>query len=222
VTIYAVAASHRGDLEKIRRSTVALGLPKDQIVVVANGENPPTQEEVPAATVVTYPNDGFSLTNWWNAGIDWVYERATDPFEVFVFNADCYTDLHALETLSRTLRQHGLAIVCPDQAGVLRPGQLHVETRLVPVGNKALRLWGCAFMLNGDKRLRCDPAFRFYYNDDDIEWQGRQVGGVGIVGGVRMDHPMGGTLSAIMSPELHRFAAEDREKFRNKWGSYPH
>jgi hypothetical protein len=190
--------------------------------MVANGDDPPTAEEVPAATVITYPNDGFSLTNWWNAGIDWVYERAKGEFEVFVFNADCYTDLESLKNLSKALRQYNLAVVCPDQGGVLQPSQVHIETRLIPVANKNLRLWGCAFMLRGDLRFRCDPAFRFYYNDDDIEWQGRQAGGVGIVGGVQMDHPLAGNLSRTMTPELHRFAAEDREKFKAKWGSYPH
>lgn len=220
--IYATVACHRGDLDKLQRSTASLGLPKDQIIVVANGDNPPTAEEVPAATVITYPDKGFSLTNWWNAGIDWIYERAEGSFEVFVFNADCYTDLETLNSLSDALRRQDLAIVSPDQGSAVRPGKIHVETRLIPIANKNLRLWGCAFMLKGELKLRCDPAFRFYYNDDDIEWQGRQAGGVGIVGGTQVDHPYAGNLSRTMSPQLHQFAAEDREKFKIKWGNYPH
>lgn len=219
--IYAVAAAHREDLDKVQRSVAALGLDKDKVVVVANGENPIRSDELPDARVLQYPQDGFNLSAWWNYGIDYVRTHADEPYEIFVFNADCFTTFEDLLKLAHSLRLHNLSVVGPDQGRVCKDS-VHIEKRLQPVSDKQYRLPGYAFMLEGESGIRMDENIRFWYNDDDLEWTGRSLKGVGLVRDVQVDHPYAGNLSCRMNPTLHQYANEDREYFFNKWGNYPH
>jgi GT2 family glycosyltransferase len=222
MTVWAVAACHRADLEKIQSSTTKLGLPANRVIVVSNGEEPILSGEVPSARVIQYPDNGnFNLSAWWNYGIDYVRTHATDEYEIFVFNADCYTTPNTVEKLRSVMRLHDLSVVGPDQCQVAQ-GPVHVETNLHPVYDKRYRLTGYAFMIAGESGIRCDENIRFWYNDDDIEWQGRSLKGTGLVQGLRVDHPAAGNLSCSMGPLLQQYAREDREYFRNKWGAYPH
>lgn len=219
--IYAVAAAHREDLPKVQRSVAALGLPRGRIVVVANGDNPIRPQELPDAVVLQYPLPGFNLSAWWNYGIDFVRTSTRKPCEIFVFNADCYTTLEDVETLAQNLRRYNLSVVGPDQ-GRICTSEVHIERRLQPIPDKRYRLPGYAFMFAGESNIRLDANIRFWYNDDDLEWLGRSLDGVGLVRDVYVDHPLSGNLSCRMNPMLRGFAEEDREYFHDKWGSYPH
>jgi hypothetical protein len=222
MTVWAVAACHRADLDKIRVSAEKLGLPANRVVVVANGEEPPLSHEIPAARVIQYPSTGdFNLSAWWNYGIDYVRTHAEGQYEIFVFNADCYTTPRDVEKLAKALRQYDLSVVGPDQCQIAQQ-PVHIEDRLQPVYDKRYRLTGYAFMIAGESEIRCDENIRFYYNDDDVEWQGRSRKGVGLVQGVRVQHPPAGNLSRTMGPLLQQYAREDRNYFRNKWGAFPH
>lgn len=216
---YAVAACHRPDILKMNSTLDMLGFRKEHVVIVANGENPPTQEEIPSATVIQYPTLEYCMPNWWNMGLDYVQDIAGPVHNVFIFNADTYADYSTVTVLGTVLRDKDLAAVGPDRFNTLPRGFVLQNDRLEPEYNQAYRMTGYAFVLRGELGLRADPKFRHWYLDDDLEWQARANGGVGMVGGLTVGHPPAGNP---LSPTLQQWAAEDREKFKVKWGNYPH
>lgn len=218
--LWAVAACHRPDLAKMRASLTALGFEQSRVGVVSNGLDAPTQMELPEATVLPYTSSEYNMPKWWNVGLDWASAQAQgQPYEVFIFNADTVADKNTVTRLAEVLREKDLAATGPDRCNSLPKGFTLVETRLNPLDNLVFRMTGFAFVLKGELELRADPKFRHWYLDDDIEWQARCQGGVGMVGGCYVDHPPYGNP---LSPELSQWATEDREKFKIKWGKYPH
>jgi hypothetical protein len=219
--LFGVAACYRQDLEKMRVALATLGLPKNRVVVVTNGVNPPTEEELPTATVVPFTaHTDLNLPDWWNVGLEWAERQAKgNPFEVFVFNADTWATRDTVETLATVLRDKDLAATGPDQFDRVRSGDVYINRSLEPLHDLTYRLPGYAPLLRGELGLRYDPQFRWWYQDDDIEWQARAAGGTGLVGGTRVDHPIGGNpLTSLQA----QYAAEDQPKFARKWGKAPH
>lgn len=218
--VYAVAATHRPDLDKMNDSIRLLGLPKGRVVVVSNGVDRPRAEEIPEATVVDYADLEYNMPHWWNVGLDEVSRRADgEPYEVFVFNADTGADHDVVVRLAEVLRENDLAATGPDRFNSIPAGQVIENHDLSPMNNMNHRMTGYAFVLRGELELRADPQFRHWYIDDDLEWQARHAGGVGMVGGLTVRHPYGGNP---LTPVLAQWAVEDRERFQAKWGSYPH
>lgn len=217
LNVYAVAACHRPDIEKMKEALGHLGFPKDRVVVVANGVDPPTTEDFPEATVITYPTLEYCMPHWWNLGLEYITARETENYEVFVFNADTFAKGSDVLILAKALRDYDLAATGPDQTGLVT-SDIYIETRLTPQDIR-FRLPGYAFVLRGELELRADPKFRHWYIDDDIEWQARSHGGTGLVKGVRVQHPIEGNT---LTPMLVEFAHEDLERFKDKWGTYPH
>jgi hypothetical protein len=84
------------------------------------------------------------------------------------------------------------------------------------------RLPGWAFMLRGEDGLRADEQFRWWYGDDDLDWQARQLRGTLIVETAdktivpQHHHPNQQTTGA-----LARQTVIDRERFIKKWGQAP-
>ena len=165
--IWAVAATHRPDIDKMNRTLGLLKLPKSRVVVVANGENPPTKTEISDATLLTYKDPVYNMPNWWNMGLEWISKRTKGkPYEVFVFGSDTMVSNAAVVKLAETLREYDLAATSPDRWNTLPEGHVHVETRLEPQPNMAVRMTGYAFVLKGELELRADPKFRSWYIDE--------------------------------------------------------
>lgn len=220
LNLYAVACTYRKDIDNMNKTLEMMNLPRNRVFVVANGENPPTSKDIPKATVLQYPTDEFNMANWWNMGLDHVHRKAKGkPYEVFVFESSTFATQDVVVKLAQTLREYDLAAVSPDRWGYLPAGYVHVEKKLEPLTDMSYRMTGYAFVLKGELGLRADPKFRNWYPDDDLEWQARQAGGVGMVGQVRVGHPH---IGSDLTPMLQQFADEDREKFKEKWGCYPH
>lgn len=214
----ALAACHRPDIPKMNQALAHMGFSKYRVVVVANGRESPTQEEIPNAIVIEYPTYEYCMPNWWNWGLSFISDGlAIGNHEIFIFNADTFAHGSDVLQLSQALRDHDLAATGPDQSDRVQ-GSIHKETRAEPF-DLGYRLPGYAFVLKGELGLRADPRFRHWYIDDDLEWQARLAGGTGLVPGVKVQHPANGNP---LSPMLQQFAAEDREKFKIKWGVYPH
>ena len=72
-------------------------------------------------------------------------------------------------------------------------------------------------MVGLDHGLACDPQFRWWYTEDDLEMQARQIGPVGLVGACPVEH----RTSHGLDPLRARWAVEDRERFVAKWGCEP-
>lgn len=203
---------------------VALGhleLPRERVVVVANGPNPPRQSELPNATVVQFEDhQDLNLPDWWNRGLDWVSESAAgQAYEVFVFNADTWASRSTVECLATALREYDLSVVGPDQAGVVPSGEVFINRTLQPLTDLSYRLPGFAPLLRGEEEFRYDRQFRWWYQDDDLEWQCRASRGTGLVGGTKVVHPLGGNPLNTLQQQ---YAEEDGPKFVLKWGRSPH
>jgi hypothetical protein len=219
VNVWAVACTHRPDIEAMNKTVALMGLGK-KTIVVANGENPPTPDEIPEARVLIDREPVYNMPRWWNKGLDYVHEQNRGKnYEVFIFGSDTMAEHSVVIRLAEVLREQDVAATCPDRYGVIPAGGVVFEDRLERIRDMRYRMTGYAFVLRGELELRADPKFRSWYIDDDLEWQARERGGTAMVGGLRVGHPLAGSP---LSPMLQQWAREDREKFKAKWGDYPH
>jgi len=74
---------------------------------------------------------------------------------------------------------------------------------------------GYAFVLDGDKGIRADEQFRWWYGDDDIARQARALGGVALADGADVEHrhPNSTTVGVLAD-----VAKDDRGRYKRKWG----
>ncbi len=129
-----------------------------------------------------------------------------------MLNADATIEPGCTHALRHALRGYDLAIAAPDLHDVNGPHSIRVNRALIPM-SKYESMPGCAFMLRGESDLRCDTRFPGWFNDDDIEWQGRSRGGVGMVSDAIVHHIDHGTGDEFQIGGL--------EMFRLKWGCDP-
>ena len=215
--VWAVTACYRPDIGVLRETLRVMGLPADRVVVVANNDDPPRQEEIPEATVIPAATAELNLARWWNEGMDYVACRDRGEHDLLVFDADSAVPAAGITRLSEVLREHGLGAACPDRLGTLPAGSVHTERQIGPVPWE-VRMTGWCFMLRGEAGLRADPQFRFWYADDDMECQARLAGGTGMAGGVRGGHP---EASRPLTPYQRECADTDAGRFSAKWGFSP-
>jgi hypothetical protein len=115
------------------------------------------------------------------------------------------------------MRRSSCVAAGADWQGLLGPGVNVVRRSNTPVMPAQMRLPGIGLVVAGEVGLRHDPAFRWWYADDDFEWQSREAGGTVLVGGTTLAH----TGTTPMEGDRARFAVEDVERFRAKWGGDP-
>jgi hypothetical protein len=77
------------------------------------------------------------------------------------------------------------------------------------------RIPGVCMLVAGELGIRFDEAFRWWYADDDFEWQHRKAAGTGLVKGTMIQHGPGRPLTG----ERAQYAEEDIHRFVAKWGS---
>jgi hypothetical protein len=165
-------------------------------------------------TVLTDHDEGINISRWWNLGLDWIAEHADPgPYEVLCAESDVRITGPTLDRLRAALRGHGLAVVGADWYGVT-PGAVEIQHDLTP-GPLTHRLPGVCLLVAGELQLRYDPQFRWWYADDDFEWQHRKAGGSGLVGGTSIDHGPGRPLA----DERATYALVDYPRFIAKWGA---
>lgn len=157
----------------------------------------------------------LNIANWWNVGLEYVSKMDGGEHEVLLLGSDVGIDNRTVRKLSLALRRYDLAMVGPDWRRVVRNGiDIRRETSWKPW---YFRIPGVCMMVAGEKQLRCDPQFRWYYADDDFENQARVNGGTGLVGGLTIQHHAGTPLDPIRQ----QYANEDLPKFIVKWGYDP-
>lgn len=209
--------SRRGELYELLSG---LRHPTDRVVVVTTTEDGLQPIDVGdwADHLVTVPWDGMRISEWWNAGLDFIAStrRHDDRWEVLVIGSDAKGTPAGVTALREALRAHTLSMVGPDFHGRLSPGDMEV---FGPRDHRDVirRLPGSCFMVAGEEGLRCDPLLRWWYSDDDLEMQARHLNGAGLVGGVDLLH----TTDHPLDEEQTRWATEDRERFVTKWGRQP-
>lgn len=215
MSTWAVIPCHRPYLTQLRACVESVRTQVDplRILVIATCAKPIASREVdPGVRVLRYEGD-WNISRWWNLGLDFaaVEERGRDH-EVLVLNADATLERDAVSALRFSLRYNQLAVVAPDVHGVMPAGPTIVHRELRPL-SKAESLAGCCFMVAGEKDLRCDPLIPGWYNEDDLDWQARRAGGVGLVPLHLVNHTDHGAGSQLGDVGLARFT--------EKWGSVP-
>lgn len=181
-------------------------------LVVATCDEPIRAEEVPGVRVLRYHGD-WNISRWWNLGLDFAAAaEGGGEHEVLVLNADATVGVGTVSALRFALHFHQLAISAPDVHSVSRNGCTVIHRELVPLP-KIESLPGYCFMVRGELDLRCDTRFKGWYNEDDLEWQARRVGGVGLVPNAVVHHADGGFGAAEAETGLRLF--------KERWGSVP-
>jgi len=161
---------------------------------------------------------GPNISRWWNMGLNIAQSIAKvkekdDWYEVAIINDDVIVPGGWVGAVSEGLRTHGAAAACsggPYANAIVHhaPGPVHLATRMQ----------GFAFMLAGEKGIRADERFRWYYSDDYIDWVARTMGGMVMVPGFQVDHLF---PNQQMTGELQEFCAEDAQRFKDMWGMMP-
>lgn len=220
--VYIVIPCYKPRLDDLHECLDYLGLEKayqdgTTVVVPTNGDTVPQSSRY--VRIVT--SDEVNLGKWWNTALNFIDYDARSvslpEYEALLLGSDVRMSLDSVEMQRSALRKHDLAMVGADWHQVLQPGQIDIR-RTNSQKDLRYRIPGVALMLAGELGLRADEQFRWWYADDDLEWQARALKGTGLVGGATLSHPPGGSaLDGLRA----KYAVEDREKFKAKWGQTP-
>jgi hypothetical protein len=198
----------------LHRLLGSLEHPRDRVVIVATVPDPLTADDVAglANHVISYPTPEQHISRWWNAGLDYIAEQAQVNHEVLAISSDYVGTNYSVAALGAFLRRYGFTMVGPDHHTdshrFFRAGEPRGALDRVP---------GACWMLAGESKLRVDTDFRWWYSDDDLEMQAREVSGAGVIGGTGLEPGP----DSYLSEEKAIWAAEDRERFIQKWSQQP-
>lgn len=179
-----------------------------RVVVVDTGYSPPLR--IPLVTVIQDPDPERNVSRWWNKGLHYIAgEMAGAEYAVGMFNDDVRIPDRFVSRLAALLIEQDVDIAYPDQGG----GGTRRYDWAHPPG-LSHRMSGYAFVLRGSARIFGDETIKWWYGDDDVEWQARRGRGTLCVGGVTVEHlyPSSTTVG-----ELAVQAERDRVTFEKKW-----
>ncbi|ROO50807.1 hypothetical protein EDC02_5665 [Micromonospora sp. Llam0] len=193
--LYAVIATHNrhelisGLTEKLWRDNVTP-------IVIDNASTPPFTSSY--GVTIFDPEQPPNLSRLWNLGLSVAVDMAgSEEFAVAILNDDLVVYPGFVAELAEGLG---------GQAAVSHPSGII----------------GCAYVLRGSlvrrRQLWLDERFRWWYGDNDLEWQARKLGGlqpVRLKGEIRHLYPNYTTKSRR---ELRAQADSDRAAFLAKWG----
>ena len=211
---WVLVPCHRPRLTELRASLVNLGLPGERTVVVTTEPEPIGPTQVKAAAVLCSPEPGINISRWWNVGLDWIADQhEPGPYEVLCMESDVRIDWSTLSRLRSVLRNYNLGMVGADWYGVVT-GAVETRYALAPEPIQH-RIPGVCMLVAGELGLRFDEQFRWWYADDDFEWQHRKAGGTGLVRGTIIEHGPG----RVLTGERAEYAQVDYQRFVAKWGA---
>lgn len=205
----------RERLDMLRATVTALDHPRDRVVVVTTRPEPIRFGDIAefAIDLLTLPDDGQRISRWWNAGIDYIRALTlAERYEILALSSDCVGNPGSVQHLRDYLRSNDLVMAGPNY---------HTEYPQVYTAADKRTLYdrvpGACWMLAGESGLRLDEQFRWWYSDDDLEMQARQIGSVGVVPytGFKPGPDSG------LSDTAAKWAAEDRQRFIDKWKVEP-
>lgn len=186
-----------------------------KLLIINNGKSLPGWAHV-KATVMADTDSRPHIYRQWNWGLDWAFRVADGkPHAVAVLNDDVKLPPNFAAKMIQCLRDTEVTIAFPDQG----PG---ITNR--PPGHGLewhhKRITGYAFVVNGAHGIRCDENFKWWYGDDDLDWQARRdfQGTWEVDVTVKHLYP---SESTNASPERLAQASADRETFIRKWGKPP-
>lgn len=186
----------------------------EDIITICHG---PEAVSYSAGLPIGYHAESPNISAMWNLGLDCLAEAFSDrPYDVAVLNDDAVVPRYWFDHVCRPMSLTDAAAGCVDQHHRLAAPLVHRHPGPVDLHE---RLTGFAFILDGTRGLRANEDMRWWYSDDDLDWQARTRGGTIIVPGEPVQHPPHGGTALV--GELARYADEDRRKFIDRWGSAP-
>ena len=211
MNIWLVTACPEAHADRLHAMLASLGHPDERTVVVTakhhdrlNGRHVPGE----AWFLIDHRHE-FSLAHLWNLGIAHAYEH--DATEVAVVSTDVTGTPDSLRRLRDSMRANACTMAGPNLSG---PASMV----LVGVDRTAhRRVPGGCWMLAAEHGLFCDVQYRWWYADDDLETQAREIGPVGVFAGTGLT--MG--PDSELTEERAAWAVEDRERYIAKWHREP-
>lgn len=197
------------------------------IIVLDNASNPPVSPEdlLPEASPefleVIYidrqpPNLAYNMNVGFEFAQNWAQDEGHPQWNVVMLCDDIDLPEGWLATVSHWLRD-GPAVAASTHT-------IHAQTqpllKLEPDADIYNRMQGSAFMVRGEVGLRADESMQWWWQDQDLDWQARQKGGMIIAPGpVAINRKPNDFTYSI--PGLGEQAGRDREAFGRKWGFIP-
>lgn len=222
---YAVIATHNKQRQVTDLVWHLSDLGIERVVIIDNASQPQLESSaLPAVSFVHYdPEQPPNLSRLWNIGLDWVSNYHEDtfgdvPWNVCILNDDVRMTETWISSVSEHLRGHPTAALAyGDQHGFLSGPTLHSTLTST---DALLKICGYAHMSRGELGIRFDESMRWWYSDDDYDWQARKLGGSLVVPHVRVHHDSP-DVATMTTPALYEQACRDRETFIAKWGIAP-
>lgn len=192
----------------------------DHFIVIDNASTPPIEihDNLSGVTLIHDWEQPPNLSRLWNIGLDLAAELTPlAHWNVIVVNDDVSLPVNWVKSMSQALRTSNAAVAFPDQFGRHPAPILNTRAETVSAYD---RMCGFAHMSKGELGIRFDESMRWWYSDDDYDWQCRLAGGSLMVPNMAVEHTSPDEATNA-NPELTRQAGLDREVFLQKWGSPP-
>lgn len=176
-----------------------------------------------------------NIHRWWNLGIDtaasYARMKGQSQWNVLIVNDDVISPPHLVETLDAGMREREIngqyfpllrarnpVLAYPDNFS----GDRCVLNRTAGPVDLTTRISGWCFMIRGESGLRAEESLLWWYGDDHLDWQAREMGGALMVPGCKVEHLYPGQLTGA-SEELTAQTHRDRRMFEFLWsGRTPH
>lgn len=224
---YAVVPTHNRH-DQLAALIKALGPQCDHILIIDNASTPPVTSMWLAVAsgftntvVIVDDEQPPNLSRLWNRGIDLAALGARvfgkPAWDVAVLNDDAVVPPDWWDNVSGAMRGLGMMAACADPRGVLGPSQVRIFRGDAPCSTST-RLAGWAFMLRGEAQLRADERLRWWYGDDLLSLQARNLGGLVHVGGVAVGNVFADQSTVGVLAEQ---AGRDRQTFIDITGRQP-
>lgn len=188
------------------------------VVVVDTGYPEPWSTYHGRVSVLRDADGEKNISRWWNTGLqhvaDWIATYADgEEYCVAVLNDDIRIPDKFVTQLAEALDEYGTDVAYPDQ---FNSGTQRYDAHRAP--GLYYRMSGYAFCLRGSAGIFADETIKWWYGDDDIEWQARRGRGTVCVGNLTVQHlyPSSTTVG-----ELAEQAGRDRVTFETKWRGLP-
>jgi len=207
--IWLVTACPQAHADRLAHLAASLDHDPDRTVVVTSRHHDRLHpDHVARAWYWTDNGADFNLARLWNHGLRLAYEAGAT--EVAVLSTDVTGTPDSLTRLRDSMRTNGCVMAGPSfrQDSAVFADTDRTTHRRVPGG---------CYMLAAEHQLLCDTAYRWWYSDDDLETQARQIGPVGIFAGTGLE--MG--PDSALTDERAVWAVEDRAHYVAKWGREP-
>ncbi|RPJ20627.1 MAG: glycosyltransferase [Planctomycetaceae bacterium] len=191
----------------------------DRVYIIDNGSEPPVYfvkwPDESRIVIIRDSEQPPNLSRLWNLGLDQIAMVADSEHKVAVLNDDARVPAGWFDAVAEAMDSTGAAAGCSSPWD----GRLTQEIlKTQPDTDIMNRMFGPAFIVRGESMLRADERLKWWWNDTDLDWKARSVGGMVVIPthAVTNLYPNASTVGVNAEQ-----AGRDRETFREAWGWNP-